>query len=488
MASCQQETLQIPVEETESNSSKREYTRMKRMKFQSPEQIQCVIGAIENASDEKGKRRVLAANTEYSNGSEEFVSLYEANKNAVFSKLTQEEWDIINNDEDELEFEPTDSIIADIRFAQLLNADREIQMRDSVYRYFHNGVAVTNELYASELDSIYDVIANIVPDPANGPSKIKPRPNVDFYPIAYDQTIHPFQPNIGETELGGGAGFSSIDNCKNGPLQLKNGVSVPTADIREVDYYSKGDGNWLHRLWTGIWGRNIVVLSKFEKNRQLNLNFYDQNYLIYSNIGTKIKMQKKVCGIWWNVKAEEMVHGWEMVCLDFTMPKPIIPQFPKDSKGNPIYPTHFPHHFPFQDESEVLFHIPLIDFDFTNKNMNDAFKKACDLVWSRLQNSIKSSYKRENVGLFSIKDPHSYLFCGPNYITLKNKKSHESKFYAQWFPGNYQFGFNIGSGLKLMGIKIDGNDNVALDSGIVFGAIKYKGKWKAARIVKMHKD
>jgi len=39
-----------------------------------------------------------------------------------------------------------------------------------------------------------------------------------------------------------------------------------------------------------------------------------------------------------------------------------------------------------------------------------------------------------------------------------------------------------------MGIKIDGNDNVALDSGIVFGAIKYKGKWKAARIVKMHKD
>lgn len=89
-------------------------------------------------------------------------------------------------------------------------------------------------------------------------------------------------------------------------ISLKNGVYIPASSIRDVNYYGRGDGNWFHRTWNGIWGRNVVAINKFSKRRKLTMNFYDQNYIIYANIGTNLRMQKKVCGIWWNIKAQEI--------------------------------------------------------------------------------------------------------------------------------------------------------------------------------------
>lgn len=60
----------------------------------------------------------------------------------------------------------------------------------------------------------------------------------------------------------------------------------------------------------------------------------------------------------------------------------------------------------------------------------------------------------------------------------------ESKFYAKWFPGTCQFQFSIGRSVNLKNIKFSKNDGVELYRGIVYGAIKYNGKWLAARITK----
>ncbi len=491
VVSCQQDFLQNPVEVTETGK-RTEVDGMQRLKFQSTEQLQSVVNSLENSKGEKERRRILASTVEFSDGNEDYVSLYEANKNTVFNNLSSSDWQLINNDEDELEFEPADSIIADIHFTQLLNANREIQMRDSVYRYFSNGVAVTDEMHAYLLDSVKNIIAGIKPDPQNGPARISPLPNVNFYIVEYDKTIHTFEPiplTTGDSSFGGGGRTGYSHDYKNGPLRVRDGDPINTLDIREVDYDDGGDGNWFHKLWTGLFGKNIVVLSKFTKNKQLNLNFYDQNYIIYSNIGTKIKMQKKVAGIWWNIRAEEMVHGWEMVCLDFTIPRPITPQFPKDQNNNPKDPIYMDYHFPFQHASEVLFHIPLVNYDFTDKNLNNAYQKACRWVWDRLEGIYKMGHNVEDVGLFSITDRHRYLFCGPNSERVYNKRSHEAKFFAKWMPGTYNLSFGFSNGnINFKSIKIDPDDNVCIDSGVVFGAIKYKGQWKAARIVKQHKE
>ncbi len=52
------------------------------------------------------------------------------------------------------------------------------------------------------------------------------------------------------------------------------------------------------------------------------------------------------------------------------------------------------------------------------------------------------------------------------------------------FSGTFRLDFSIGSVLKLKMITLDTDDGVDLYTGRVFGAIKYKGKWIAARITK----
>ena len=46
-------------------------------------------------------------------------------------------------------------------------------------------------------------------------------------------------------------------------------------------------------------------------------------------------------------------------------------------------------------------------------------------------------------------------------------------------------GFKVGGdGLKFNGVELDLNDRVELDRCSVYGAIKYKGRWLGARIIK----
>ena len=85
---------------------------------------------------------------------------------------------------------------------------------------------------------------------------------------------------------------------------------------------------------------------------------------------------------------------------------------------------------------------------------------------------------------------HIHLFCGPTINKKTNKRSMESKFYAQFFPGTYQIGFSLGldGNFSFSKIHIDGDDHVCIDCGLVYGAIKYKNQWRGARIYKLHKN
>ena len=74
-------------------------------------------------------------------GTMQFLSLPNANKQKYLARFTQAQIDSINTDEDSLEFCMSDSIIADDNFAQLLNVTREIEVDDTVYKYYGNGVA-----------------------------------------------------------------------------------------------------------------------------------------------------------------------------------------------------------------------------------------------------------------------------------------------------------------------------------------------------------
>lgn len=432
--------------------------------------------------------RTVLNNVNYSNNEETFQSLVEANRQKVMSSLSQAQLDSIRNDEDELEFCPDDSVIADIRFAQLLNADREIQVKDTVYRYFPNGIAYTGSKTAGQLKTIEPKVASVKVDSYPESTTIQLTKDVMFKPVHFQQYVTPI-------EIGGGTTYPSnprpditATSDRDG-IHLNNGITIPTSEIRDVDYDTSGDGNWLHYVWTRAWGRNIVALKKIAKRRQLNLNFYDQNYLIYANIGTKLKMQKKVCGIWWNIKAQELVQGWESVTVKYTYPTPITPStFSLPGMKNPSISTNW-QPFPFS-KNVVLLKIPFTDFNFTTYDLNKAFKSAALKAFNEASDYVKGQAKKaDNLTLACFKDENTAFFIhGPFSEGKHDARSMESKFHTKWFPGTVNFVFSLGNTINLKSIKFGKNDGVELDCGVVFGAIKYKDKWYGARITKKHKD
>lgn len=494
LSSCQDNAI-IQDEKNPPESEYNQQSGMQRIVASSPEEIKQLISQIGDRTNPLSRSHSTVS---LSNNEEPFVSLIEANRQKVMESLTPAQLDSIANDEDELEFCPADSVIADIQFAQLLNAEREIQVGQTVYKYMPNGVAYSDEIYAEELKTIESVTSDIEVTPENVGTPMQVAANVEFIPLQYYDKSQDdmMDKNSGNDfnyagNYGSGSNSGTVSNEKNDSgsnnaigMTLSNGVQIPVSDIRDINYYDKGDGNWFHRTWTGLWGRNVVAIKKFSKNKKLTMNFYDQNYIIYANIGTKIKMQKKVCGIWWNIKAEEMILGWETVTVKYQIPQPIPPStFTYNGMTNPTVSTYHP--FPFSDENVLIIHIPFTNYDFTTKDLNKAFKSAAQLAFKQASDWVKEESKSaDKIGLTCFNETDAYIIHGPYSTSKKNKRSMESKFYAKWFPGTCQFQFSIGRSVNLKNIKFSKNDEVELYRGIVYGAIKYNGKWLAARITK----
>lgn len=98
--------------------------------------------------------------------------------------------------------------------------------------------------------------------------------------------------------------------------------------------------------------------------------------------------------------------------------------------------------------------------------------------------SLINSTKTSQQGLYSAKNEVMYVVTGPEEIGNKGKRTLEKKFYAKWFPGTYVFGFGYNGSFNLKSVNFDGGNSTKLARGIVYGAVKYKGRWLAARITK----
>ncbi|MDE5845239.1 MAG: hypothetical protein K2N79_03945 [Muribaculaceae bacterium] len=121
LAGCSNELIQPDATVIPENRPKAE--GMQRVKVYSREQLRSLVECLD---ENKVLSRSDYGESLFTENEELFVSLAEANKQKVYSQLTAAQLREIENDPDGLEFEPSDEIIADMRFAQLLNADREL--------------------------------------------------------------------------------------------------------------------------------------------------------------------------------------------------------------------------------------------------------------------------------------------------------------------------------------------------------------------------
>lgn len=419
----------------------------------------------------------------------DFQSLYEAQKELTLSRLTPLQLDSIYNDEDELEFCLSDSIIADMEFAQMLNESREIQVADTVYKYLGSGVAFTHENYVAELSDIDDDIAYTAALGRNPETTLHITPNVDLFIYPYSDIAVSDKEEVDSSSNNSSNTSTSSADSTDG-LVLSDGIVIPKSNVRDVDYNSKGDGSWFNRTWNGIWGKKVLAINNFSNKRRLRLSLNDQNYIIYAKIATEVKMQKKVCGIWWNKKAEEIRLGWSAVELKQTFKKPITPLFPKNPYTNKKeYPHYIQYKFQFFNKDAYLLKIPFTDEYIKGKDLNKLLNAGIKAALSAGPNALRSfinSKPKELVGGYSI-EPNDYVLytaVGQNEIVKYNAKTCEEKFYADWFPGEYVLGFTSNNGKISYNISIDKGDNIELSRATVYAAVKYDGKWLAARITK----
>lgn len=507
LSGCTDELLQPEAEVVTETKPKAE--GMQRVKVYSRDQLRSLVECLD---ENKVLSRSDYGESLFTENEELFVSLAEANKQKVYSQLTAAQLREIENDPDGLEFEPSDEIIADMRFAQLLNADREIQIGDTVYRYITKGLVYTDVAHAADLKKAELLTFNLDMVPSRGPDDpIQISETLMFYPMNYSiQTYDEHDPwgpkedddedkdtseegdgTEGPSNGGGGGSRPSTGNGSSDPkitetIILPNGTTLPTKEIRTINYDDGGDGTWIHKLFTeglGFWGKNILVTSKFSQSRRrLAMNFYDQNYKIYAHIGTKLKMQKQVCGIWWNIKADELIQGWEVVTMKHELKnvcKTINPQTNKQEYAPFVKDTNFP----IQNAQHVFLNVPLINYDIKGKDLNKAFQTALGTAIKTVGKNLSEKDKKD-VGVYTGKDDIFYFSRAPYSESYTNKRSVDTKFYKEMKPFLFSFSYNSVAGFGFKSIDFPDNKKVSLFSGSVYGAIKYKGEWRAAKIIK----
>lgn len=469
---------------------------MQRAIFSSREELEAVIAQAENISISPLSRSITLP-VKYSNSEEQFVSLIEANRREVMASLTPEQIAELENDEEEYEFEPTDSVICDVTFALLLNANRELQIADTIYKYYSNGVLRTLNHNLDSLKYIENKIDKIIVTPENEGTTLSLGSGTDFTLLQYRRKFDPNDNSIVGDQTGPINGGNSDEKEPNIGLStstgitLSNGTTIPNSNIRDVDFekWNSGDGNWMHKILPKITkGFSVNAINQFDDGKKLTMTLYHYNYIVYSKIGVKLKFQKKRFFIWWNVKAEEMVLGWEALCVkeEFGLkPGQILPD-----KYDAIPKTeHYALNILPNNVSEILFHIPFINYDFTNRNINKAFNKGLETAVKYATEELKRFINDPNTpkrqSLFTHKDRDLYTFVHPNSFGAFDKRSIDYTFYDKGFSNAFQIGIASNGQSARPIFKIDINDHLDIYYCQVFGAIRHKGKWLAGRITKI---
>lgn len=494
--SCQDGVIESPSSTLSSitPSSTRNFGNS-RMVFSSREELAEVIKAVKDDGSIESTRSIVV--TPVSSDEEAFQSLYEANKETYLASLTASERAELDNDPDELEFALPDSIISDFQFSCILNKDREIQIGDTVFKFISSGIGYTPASNADNLRLLDSIVqASKKPELGNLGTPVALDKNIQFI---YVTCVNIYDTDLG---LGGGGGYNPSSGEYNDSyppasenLSIpKTQITIPKEDVREIEFSKKnqhGDEGSVSGWIKGLFGFYASGFKYFSSRYKLNMNFYDQNYLIYSNIGTKLKLQKKVLGIWWNVKAQEMYHGWETICIAYEKPKVITSYFPSSAtdgrfiKPNIAYaPTNY------ALGNDVLFHIPIVEYDITSKNLGSLFKSALTTARNRylLSNDpyIPSADSGKDQGLFSYEDKKLYIMYGPSAVHSTKKRSMETKFFSKWFPTSFSISLMYQGGFKLKNINFDPNDHVELIHGVAYGAVKYNDRWLGVRLKKIH--
>lgn len=391
--------------------------------------------------------------------------------------------------------------IVDYQFTSILNPKREIQVGTKIYKYTDKGIVVVDEEYISVLDSVDIYLKEITVEPNTTGEMV-------LMSLAPHATLVMLPVDDGYYGGGGSSGGGSATTPPwnpgytppSPPLILTSvNQTIPASNIREVNYFSSGDGSWMNWIGNWLFGRKSIAINKFNGHKRLKFSFYDRNYLIYHRIGTEIEMQKKIWFVWINTHAEDVVLGYTGIELKATYTGYIEAGLPKRPINNQIIYPIFNNPYYTSEDYKMIYES---DFDRATKDMEKVFKTMYKTALTNAKpilSFLDSKLNNVNVdgdprvSVYGIYQKELYIVEKPAEMTRHHVRSFDKNLYFQMWSGYVQIGFDptkLAQGIKetLQGVSfnIKNATSTELRRGVVYGAVKYNGVWKAARITKDH--
>lgn len=174
------------------------------------------------------------------------------------------------------------------------------------------------------------------------------------------------------------------------------------------------------------------------------------------------------------------------------MQKPVKTYFTSDemigkqNQGNE-FPVIMRCDFPFKNGQDILFNIPLINYDVKIKDVNKLLQSGLEIAMDRGSYILRQMMNKTNQnqkGIYSVDDKWILSIIGADEDVKTNAKTFEKKFYSKWGSFTVDFGYAIGGGISFKGIDMKKADEANLGRAVVYAAVKYGGEWKACRITK----
>lgn len=508
--SCDQD-LTVYETQIQSNncSAERSYAEgvsSSRLKFASKADI---VAQINLLKDTKQTKLPKSATTRSVDGEEDttFVSLRESLAAQGIVGLSNEELAVVAAEE--LEYEPEDSIVWDPYMCAVLNADREVQVADSVYRivedgyiiydanedvtYIENvletvdttGMTVNSEtLLANGIVYGYFPIRtiyrdNLVPLPDPNPTIGLPMPPVgddeeDDTNVPEEEYYADYPRHMAKSAL-----------TTSGDLVLIDQIGIPKKDIVSCVYKDKSheSAGFLSRMF----GYSTVISNYFDKKHRMRLRMYSQNYGIWVASGMTVRMQKKVAGTWWRKKADEFRYGWSGIELVTTYSTKPFANFQE-------MPQCFSTQFKCEDKPILFFKLNPQKYDFENgytsllysQYINNDLQPQIRKWEAETSNTERAKYYDE-YGVVTINkdnDKKYHYLLPQGEDTAYNQGREVYRFDLQILPYGIFTYFSLGNGQGYKSFtKMMPNVSITtLDRGLVYAGVKFNGQWKGAYI------
>lgn len=200
-------------------------------------------------------------------------------------------------------------------FAKLLNSNREIQLKDSVYKITEFGTLRANQVDRKKLDLAYNTLK------ADTTISLKA---ADFIPIIKGVELHPYEEVL-----------ITRDGTPSSTPTLA--TDVPSSGFK---HYTTKSNTVLGKILGGIFGDRSVKHHEFMSKKRVNGSLYSYNYLVYYETGCFVSMSKKRGGIfkfingWKDIKADELFMQYKGMVMELNLdiPRGVLPLMTTNKK------------------------------------------------------------------------------------------------------------------------------------------------------------